>query len=85
MKKCLLQIFAIPLSSRHENVVECPREFIVYFNSLETTCANLTKVLIEKGLNQYRYEFKMAMSPMCTVLYAPASLYAITIRQDRSG
>ena len=23
-----------------KNVVECPREFIVYFNALETTCDN---------------------------------------------
>ena len=42
LKKKLPWKFCIFFQSTHQvdmkNVVECPREFIAYFNALETTC-----------------------------------------------
>ena len=53
------KIFCIFFQSPHQvdmkNVVECPREFIAYFNALETTCVPLGGVgpsdMIDIGLN----------------------------------
>ena len=32
-----------------KNVVECPREFIAYFNALETTCDHVNGLLVLKS------------------------------------
>ena len=37
-KFCFCIFFQSPHQVDMKNVVECPREFIAYFNALETTC-----------------------------------------------
>ena len=53
--------FCILFQSPHQvdikNVVECPREFIAYFNALETTCDMLTNSKVSSRQNQMAAEF----------------------------
>ena len=41
-KKNFCIFFQSPHQVDMKNVVECPREFIAYFNALETTCGQFT-------------------------------------------